>query len=291
MRDRICLQAYLVGIIAIVGTTIVVFVLVPLINPEVHGSIPEMLVFKERSFKDGVVTELDARYRARAGEANEVSKEKIAVVACTKSMPEWKTLDQSDPYWNTFARAAVVKGFDTGIETKVSFHKVSGSIPFNSALQLAFDDGFQYFVRVNDDTQFVSTGWVPLALEALGSFDPPNVGIVGPTHSGGKTSILTHDMTHRTHLKIFTDYYPKKFRNWYVDDWITYVYGPQRTKKLTAWTVKHLLIPMRYKPHSLKRKDINSTIEQGSKQIERWIEMGCYHPSVNDSKCDAQFNK
>eukprot|EP00923_Selenidium_pygospionis_P010687 GHVN01018684.1.p3 GENE.GHVN01018684.1~~GHVN01018684.1.p3 ORF type:complete len:123 (-),score=7.47 GHVN01018684.1:1243-1611(-) len=95
MRDRICLQAYLVGIIAIVGTTIVVFVLVPLINPEVHGSIPEMLVFKERSFKDGVVTELDARYRARAGEANEVSKEKIAVVACTKSMPEWKTLGDS----------------------------------------------------------------------------------------------------------------------------------------------------------------------------------------------------
>eukprot|EP00923_Selenidium_pygospionis_P010683 GHVN01018677.1.p1 GENE.GHVN01018677.1~~GHVN01018677.1.p1 ORF type:complete len:343 (-),score=38.62 GHVN01018677.1:188-1216(-) len=337
---RCPLQASVIGVIAlsILWTAISIWALVFHINPfthdanhsflvKVNASYSEMVGFEERSFNDGVVTELDARFRAMAarvaGKANEVSKTKVAVVACTKSIPSWKRLgdsaamkillpslhesvkeellyfnitlylcaDQSDQYWHEFARAAIYEGLSTGIETKVSFHNITGRIPFNSAIQLAFDDGFEYFVRVNDDTQFASTGWVTLALEALGSFDPPNVGIVGPTFHEGKTTILTHDMAHRTHLRIFTDYYPNEFHNWYIDDWITHVYGPQRTKKLTSWIVKHLLMKMRYKPHILKMIDINSTIKRGSKQIETWLNLRCYHPSVNDSKCDAQVNK
>ncbi len=33
--------------------------------------------------------------------------------------------------------------------------------------------------------------------------------------------------------------YPDVFSNWYIDDWISFVYGPQRSTKIRDWRVKH----------------------------------------------------
>jgi len=47
---------------------------------------------------------------------------------------------------------------------------------------------------------------------------------------------MTHDMVHRTHLKIFETYYPAVFHNWFVDDWIsTYAYIETHTSQCIAW--------------------------------------------------------
>ena len=35
------------------------------------------------------------------------------------------------------------------------------------------------------------------------SFDPPNIGVVGPKHRGGNEGILTYDFVHRIHIDIF----------------------------------------------------------------------------------------
>ena len=34
-------------------------------------------------------------------------------------------------------------------------------------------------------------------------------------------------------------YYPPELDNWWVDDWISGVYGASRTRQLTGWTVQH----------------------------------------------------
>ena len=111
-------------------------------------------------------------------------------------------------------------------------------LPFNELTADAYESGADYIVRINDDTEFVTNGWTTSAISALGGFDPPNVGVVGPRFREGNTAILTHDMVHRTHLDIFETYYPSVFDNWYVDDWISLVYGAARTAKLDDWWVR-----------------------------------------------------
>eukprot|EP00563_Minutocellus_polymorphus_P021193 CAMPEP_0197727586 /NCGR_PEP_ID=MMETSP1434-20131217/21550_1 /TAXON_ID=265543 /ORGANISM="Minutocellus polymorphus, Strain CCMP3303" /LENGTH=247 /DNA_ID=CAMNT_0043313829 /DNA_START=88 /DNA_END=828 /DNA_ORIENTATION=+ len=109
------------------------------------------------------------------------------------------------------------------------FSKSPGSenkIPFNDVAKIAFDDGAEYFVRINDDTEFRTPSWITKGTNALKSFEPSNVGVVGPFCPDGNTAILTHDMVHRTHLQIFNgSYYPEAFSNWWLDDWITQVYS------------------------------------------------------------------
>ena len=111
---------------------------------------------------------------------------------------------------------------------------------------MADDDGADYFVRINDDTKFIdlapfvlqkqawlveergnalSLGWISNGVAALLRHSTPNVGVTGPHCPQGNGRILTHDMTHRTHLEIFEYYYPHALDNYFVDDWITIVYG------------------------------------------------------------------
>lgn len=119
------------------------------------------------------------------------------------------------------------------------YKKIDHKIPFNRITKDAFLDGTDYFVRVNDDTEFTSIAWIEEAVRVLKSFEPSNVGVVGPICKEGNTKILTHDMVHRTHLEIFKTYYPEIFSSWWVDDWISSVYGKKRTMRLSSWHVKH----------------------------------------------------
>lgn len=94
----------------------------------------------------------------------------------------------------------------------------------NCAISHAYEDGAEYWYRVNDDTVLGSKDWIRDFNTALLSFDPPNVGVVGPLDNQNDR-ILTYDYVHRTHWEIFHFQYPPFLRNWYCDDWITYVYG------------------------------------------------------------------
>jgi len=114
---------------------------------------------------------------------------------------------------------------------------------FNALMRDAFKLNADYLVRVNDDTEFKTFGWIALGIAQLLEFKPPNVGVVGPTCYQGHTRIQTHIMVHRTHLNIFDNYYPVVLNNWFVDDWISTVYGPARTSKLHLWVVHHHVEP------------------------------------------------
>lgn len=79
---------------------------------------------------------------------------------------------------------------------------------------------------------------------------------------------IEYSMVHRTHIDIFGFYYPPSFRNWYVDDWITKVYGETRTLKLKEWEVKHHLTPTRY---NISTANLEDALIDGKQTIKEWL--------------------
>ena len=201
------------------------------------------------------------------------SRPLVVIVACTKSVETWRTVkdttlvsrllpsidrtitqqergyfavellisfDSGDMFWESSTNRDAALAASALPLTFISIRRMgSPRIPFNEATRAAYEFGASYIVRINDDTEFTSQGWISLAVDELHSFSPPLVGVVGPTCKEGNEAILTHDMVHATHLEIFTDYYPVELNNWWIDDWISSVYGESRTTKLAKWSVSH----------------------------------------------------
>jgi hypothetical protein len=109
---------------------------------------------------------------------------------------------------------------------------------FIAMARAAYEAGADYFFRVNDDTEILER-WPSAFVSALHSLPPP-FGVVGPLCQQGNTGILTHDFVHRTHMEIFEmNYYPPELVDWWMDDWISRVYGQQRTFKANSVPVVH----------------------------------------------------
>lgn len=140
---------------------------------------------------------------------------------------------------------------------------------FNFMLASAFADGADYFYRVNDDTKFVEP-WASQAVELLAKLEPPNLGVVGPFCAEGNTQILTHDLTHRTHLDIFEHYYPPLFSDWWMDDWITKVYDNRTVR--AEFTVQHLIGHQgtRYEVNRAHELGLARELQHGRERIRAW---------------------
>ena len=131
----------------------------------------------------------------------------------------------------------------------------SNTIPHGLAAARAFSDGADYVHRTNDDTRFLTRGWINASTSALKSWN--NIGVVGPiSHGdpkmrklrGSKSPLLTRDVVHRSHMTIFAEYYPKCLRNWYMDDWISHSYALHgRASFVKEWHVNHEFVRRRYK--------------------------------------------
>jgi len=155
----------------------------------------------------------------------------------------------------------------------VAMFEPTGRIPFNEITHAAWTDGADYIVRVNDDTEFITSRWLTSAVRALTRYDPPNVGVVGPVCNEGNTAIMTHDMVHRTHLGLFNGtYYPAVLNNWYIDDWITRVYEPGRSTKLTLWRVKHHTSKhgTRYTIDTSQERTLYKLVDAGRIRVSEW---------------------
>jgi hypothetical protein len=153
--------------------------------------------------------------------------------------------DKSDSYFSKLNNLTKYHAHFESISL-VEVHCQTFVAAVNAIAKEAYFEGMDYLVRINDDTVFLTTNWSILAIDVLKKYEPPYVGVVGPTCNEGNTVILTHDMVHRSHLDIFPYYYPPVFENWWSDDWISQVYQPDRFTKLTTWTVQHLLKETRY---------------------------------------------
>lgn len=195
-------------------------------------------------------------------------------------------VDNDDEFWmNQTNRQQLEKQAEPLVQVFVRDYPKNASsnrIPFNEILLVAYEAGADYFVRINDDTEFISQNWTSAGANTLASYKPPNVGVVGPSCREQRRGLLAHDMVHRTHMEIFDkEYYPRVFDNWYLDDWISKVYGPTRTKELNEWVVKHHITysgknnkgsrTTRYKPMTSQGKFLAVEIQKGKTKITQWL--------------------
>eukprot|EP00928_Gymnodinium_smaydae_P047722 TRINITY_DN31870_c0_g1_i1.p1 TRINITY_DN31870_c0_g1~~TRINITY_DN31870_c0_g1_i1.p1 ORF type:complete len:641 (+),score=63.39 TRINITY_DN31870_c0_g1_i1:100-2022(+) len=160
---------------------------------------------------------------------------------------------------------------------------------FNAMAKVALFINTSYIYRVNDDTEMV-TPWVGPYTRALSSLG--NFGVVGPTCWQGKTSILTHDFTHRTHMHIFNnDYYPLELADWWMDDWASLVYPWNRTlKALNVIVVHHVHHHgQRYNVEKKTWKHLNLVLARGREQVRQFMRTR-YPFEANSSELDKLFN-
>lgn len=179
----------------------------------------------------------------------------------------WIGVDDSDRWWRQhMANIKVPSWLNVvfGI-----FPDQAHRIPFNEIAQTA--TRADYYCRVNDDSEFKSSGWLTLAVTKLQSYQPPNLGVVGPSCGQGNTDILTHDFVHRTHLDLFGTYYPPTFPNWYLDDWVSKVYGTTRTSTIETWKIKHHLSEKRYASDTIDALWLPNELEIGRERINTFL--------------------
>ena len=143
----------------------------------------------------------------------------------------------------------------------------------NDALLAGYNDGLDYFYMVNDDTIMLSMDWTNIYVEQLAHFYPPNVGIVGPRHTGGNTHILTYFFTHRTHIDIFHFFFPRIFIDYFADDWATSLYEPYNVKKMPNVLLDHTLEKgVRYEPHTDPWFHLEEVLKETRKELRNYLE-------------------
>lgn len=115
-------------------------------------------------------------------------------------------------------------------EGHVLEEKELGVSVINIIAQKAYSIGADFLFRVNDDTVFF--GRFAKTFHAVLSHTKKPYGIVGPCsfRQGGNNYLLQHHFVHRTHMDIFgMNFYPPGLEEWWTDQWMSRVYGPQRT--------------------------------------------------------------
>ena len=155
--------------------------------------------------------------------------------------------DDNDQLFQQHA-AQVAEDSPPGLETKLLFIPArTNRVPSREAAEQARLDGAEYFHRTNDDISYMSAGWITASVRALRRLEPPNVGVAGPKVYGDGSSNKMHggitiDVVHRTHLRIFREYYPPQLDNWYTDSWIVYAYvhvgdklGEKSVRRVSEW--------------------------------------------------------
>lgn len=163
--------------------------------------------------------------------------------------------------------------------------KVPNRVPSREAAECARLDGAEYFHRTNDDIRYLSAGWLTTSVRALRRLSPSNVGIVGPkVYGDGVTNKMhggmTIDIVHRTHLRIFREYYPLQLDNWYTDSSIVYVYvrNPfDRAKRVVKlgradnFSAMHAFEKRRYSPTKAHLKLLPALTECGRQAISAYL--------------------
>eukprot|EP00943_MAST-04B_sp_MAST-4B-sp1_P003046 g3046.t1 len=138
-------------------------------------------------------------------------------------------IDRDDTYWTAPRHLAKIKDFEAPRNVRFKPVVVSGGTfvkAINEVAKIAYRDGMQYFLRINADSELLTPRWATMGIRALQRMNHRNVGVIGPLSYNDRPDIFTHDMTSRAHLEIFNEsYYPKVFSNWYIDDWISSIYG------------------------------------------------------------------
>lgn len=135
----------------------------------------------------------------------------------------------------------------------------------NYVTEECFLDGYRFFLRVNDDSEFVTPWSMELASQLEKQRD---MGVAGLWDRIMKR-IFTHSMVGRPHFHAFRYHFPWVFGNWWSDDWITFVYPPA----LTFWSsleINHRKALRRYDVDQSVESKLASTLQETSLDWRQW---------------------
>jgi hypothetical protein len=130
-------------------------------------------------------------------------------------------------YQNHFQDLQNIKEVDVTILSNCQHHPVRA---WNYLFEKAINQGFDYYFQIGDDVGLLTHGWTTRFSQYLQNHD--NIGTVGPcepmNYFGrkqlGKKIVNETNFVHKTHYDIFGYFFYPEIRNWYCDDWITFVY-------------------------------------------------------------------
>lgn len=158
----------------------------------------------------------------------------LSFKATTNNKFEYKIFvgyDVDDTFYNNTANISFYENQGLHIEfIRLDTEKGHVTKMWNILAMRAYNDGFDYLYACGDDILFNKMGWVDSCIETL--LKNNNIGLTGPLTINGNNRILTQCFVHRTHIDIFTFFYPEEIKNWYCDNWINDVYGENMTFKL-----------------------------------------------------------
>ena len=176
-------------------------------------------------------------------------------------------------YFNSTITNECKGDFEVDVQFVQCNHSGKMAWAHNDALLAGYNDGMDYFYMVNDDTIMTSRNWTNIYVEQLAHFYPPNVGIVGPWHTGGNTRILTYFFAHRTHMDIFHFFFPRIFIDYYADDWATIVYAPHNVKKMPNVLLIHTIEKgVRYTPHTDPKLHMEEVLMETRMKLQHYLE-------------------
>ena len=113
---------------------------------------------------------------------------------------------------------------------KLSGCQNAPAFAWNKLFEIAYNEGYDYFYQMGDDTIFQSKGWTEKFIEKLRENN--DVGVVGPCDpinhlrrvQLGRRIILEISFVSRKHYEIQQTYFHPQIKNWFCDDWISETY-------------------------------------------------------------------
>ena len=161
---------------------------------------------------------------------------------------ETRVVDEFRKIFDAYSKRSCTKDH-TVVELQMVLCNYSGWVAWaqNDALMAAYGDNFAYYYMLNDDTKMLRQNWTEALVHDLVQRKLPNFGLTGPRHLGDAQNVMTHNFVHKTHIDLLTFFYPRLFKTWYADEWMTRLYNPGYTKKSLDAVVGHATVARRNK--------------------------------------------
>ena len=170
--------------------------------------------------------------------------------------------------------------------------KKPGPVFLEMAKVAFFNFHSDFYYRVNDDTE-LSHPWTSKFANAIIKLGFP-YGAIGPLCREGNTRILTHDFVHATHIAIMDyEYYPTELVDWWMDDWISRVYGSTRTIQAKDVEVLHHTTAhgRRYEVDKSNAMKLDRLVHLGKAKIHAFMEEAGLDANIIKEFVNSEFDE
>lgn len=147
---------------------------------------------------------------------------------------------------------------------------------WNQLFEKAVEEDYDYYFQIGDDVGLLTYGWTTKFISKLEKQN--NIGTVAPceplNYIGrkrlGKRIVNENNFVHKTHYDIFGYFFYPEIKNWYCDDWITFVYDETKFAYMDTLVVcSNEIKGDRYR--IVECPEINQYIEHGQKVLKEYL--------------------